>query len=67
MSINESLNRFREKQRGELYTAKLQQSDDGQYMVRLPFRRSPPDLGNSKCTVYARFMSMENKFVKDPD
>ncbi|XP_065354778.1 uncharacterized protein LOC135949214 [Calliphora vicina] len=49
------------------YTENVERQEDGKYMVRLPFKSSPVELGESKCSALKRLESMERKFARNPE
>ncbi|XP_065354424.1 uncharacterized protein LOC135948897 [Calliphora vicina] len=49
------------------YTENVERQEDGKYMVRLPFKSSPVELGESKCSALKRLESMERRFARNPE
>ena len=45
----------------------VKRDSQGRFIVRLPFKNSLPDLGDSKQGAVKRFRSLENKFAKQPE
>uniref|UniRef100_A0A8D8TJ91 Integrase catalytic domain-containing protein n=1 Tax=Cacopsylla melanoneura TaxID=428564 RepID=A0A8D8TJ91_9HEMI len=50
-----------------LYSSSVQRNDDGSYMVSLPFKSSPHELGNSFQLARNRFFSLEKKLVSNAE
>lgn len=45
----------------------FQKTEDGRFIVKLPFKRSPNSLGNSMNSAVQRLRSMERRFIRDPE
>ena len=49
------------------YRATTTRNPDGRYVVRLPFRESEPQFGESRSQAMRRFRSLERKFTAKPE
>lgn len=50
----------------KLFTSSVKRETDGRYIVSLPFKVYPPNLGDSYSIAFRRFCALERKFVSCP-
>ncbi|CAH2101076.1 unnamed protein product [Euphydryas editha] len=50
----------------EHFLANTYRNDDGRFVVLMPFKQDPKELGNSNIMAKTRFLSLERRFNRDP-
>lgn len=56
-----------ERQCEDHFQATTTQQDDGRFVVTLPFRTTPPDLGSSRDMAIQRLKQMERRLARQPE
>ncbi|XP_072152510.1 uncharacterized protein [Bemisia tabaci] len=51
----------------KIYTETTVQQSNWRYMVRLPFKPNPAELGSSRTQAQSQFASLDRRFAKDPN
>lgn len=49
------------------FNENLAQNEDGRFIVKLPFKENCHQLGNSYTSALRRFLSLEKRFIKNPE
>ncbi|CAH2108130.1 unnamed protein product [Euphydryas editha] len=66
-SVNHSFSMTSEERAcEEHFLANTYRNDDGRFVVSMPFKQDPKELGNSYIMAKTRFLSLERRFNKDP-